>query len=92
MATITINHPFSMSRHEVTDQLKIFAEDLSKRYQLQCQWCGEDQLTFKRSGADGDVKVGEDSLHLNLKLGMMLGMFKQSIEDDIQKFLREHIS
>lgn len=91
MATITINHPFSMSRQAVTEQLKLFAVDLSKRYQLDCQWQNENCLTFRRSGADGEVRVGDNTLNLELKLGMMLSMFKQSIETDICKFLRENI-
>lgn len=91
MTTITINHPFTMPRAAVTDKLKLFAVDLAKRYQLDCQWQGEDCLTFRRSGADGQVSVGDGTLSLQLKLGMMLSMFKQSIELDICKFLRENI-
>lgn len=91
MSTITINHAFTMGQQEVLTQLQGLADKMADRYELQCAWPSTNRLTFKRSGADGEINVAENSLSISLKLGMMLSFFKQAIEEDICKFLKDNI-
>ena len=91
MANIAINHPYTMPRAEVLEQVRKLADKMAERYQLDCRWVDEACMTFSRTGASGQIDVGEQSLSLNMQLGMMLGMFKQPIEDEVNSFLAKNI-
>lgn len=46
-----------------------------------------DQVSFKRSGVTGELKVTADAFELDAKLGFLLGAFKDRIEKEITKNL-----
>ncbi|WP_101757178.1 polyhydroxyalkanoic acid system family protein [Oceanicoccus sp. KOV_DT_Chl] len=91
MATITIQHEFSLSRDEVKLKLVELAEAMTARYQLNCDWPSEDCLRFKRSGASGEINIQAHSIRFNLKLGLMLTAFKTTIDKDVRQFLQDNI-
>lgn len=49
----------------------------------------EDLVTFVRSGVKGTLRVCAKRFELNAKLGMLLGAFKDRIENEIVKNLDE---
>ncbi len=60
-------------------------------YGLDCaqdQACGSDDNTqrwmFSRSGVSGSLTVAADRFELQMKLGFLLGAFKDRIENEIQ--------
>ena len=57
---------------------------------MRYRWNG-DTLEFKRSGADGSIAVGEDTVRVELKLGLLLstmgGMIQREIEQVLDKSL-----
>lgn len=91
MATIDINHAYTMPKDQVLEQLRQLEEKIAERYQLDCSWTNETCLTFNRSGASGHIDVEGESVKVHMTLGMMLGMFKRSIETEICDFLNENI-
>ena len=46
-----------------------------------------DLVSFKRSGAHGELKVSKDKFVLDARLGLLLGVFKHRIETEIVKNL-----
>lgn len=46
-----------------------------------------DLVSFKRSGAHGELKVSKDKFVLDARLGLLLGAFKHRIETEIVKNL-----
>ncbi len=46
-----------------------------------------DLVSFKRSGANGELKVTKESFELDARLGFLLGAFKDRIENEIVKNL-----
>lgn len=88
MSTIDIRHPHSLPPHEARDAVQRVADMLSQRFGARYAWQG-DSLRFERSGIDGVVHLGPGFLHLQAKLGFMLGAMKGPIEQEIRRVLDE---
>jgi hypothetical protein len=52
-------------------------DKLSREYDLKASWNG-DRVDVTRSGANGSVHIFDDSIRVELKLGMMLSMMAPS--------------
>jgi putative polyhydroxyalkanoate system protein len=91
MSSIEFSKAFTMSRDELRGQLDQLAAKLSNELNLECEWQSDDCLDFRRSGAEGQVNIHDDEVALNIKLGMMMSMFRGTIEQEIQTFMEEHI-
>ena len=46
-------------------------------------------LNFNRYGVDGHIEIGKDDLHVSAKLGFLTAMFKEPIESEIKRVLKE---
>jgi len=91
MANIQITHDYTMPADELKAKIDEMAAEMASRYQLQCRWSADNCMKFQRSGASGEIRINDGHLALNLKLGMMLGAFKSTIEKDMKKFLIDTI-
>jgi putative polyhydroxyalkanoate system protein len=91
MATIKIKQDFTMPYEELKEGLDELADKLGRQYQLDCSWDSDDCLSFKRSGAQGQVSIGDQQVELDVTLGMMMSAFKTTIEKEIRGFLDEHV-
>jgi len=63
-----------------------WAEAAENRMEMKCTYEeGDtfDRLSFKRSGVHGELRVTADAFELEAKLGMLMGMFKSRIEQEI---------
>ncbi|TBU87507.1 polyhydroxyalkanoic acid system family protein [Phytopseudomonas dryadis] len=91
MARITVERPHNLGREAARDKAEQLAERLAREYDVRYQWHG-DTLEFKRSGANGHIEVGEDRVHLQLNLGLLLsamsGKIKREIEEVLDKSLQ----
>lgn len=86
MATISIKRKHNLGykkAHEITDQL---AGELSRQFDATCQWQGE-ELRFSRTGAQGCVRIREDEVEVEVKLGMLLSPLKGKMESVIDEKL-----
>lgn len=91
MATVKINHRYTMADDELKTQLDKLAAEMDSKFQLACHWQQDNCLQFKRGGASGEIVFKDNQLTLTIKLGLMLSAFKSKIQTDIQKFMHEHI-
>jgi len=69
-----------------------WAEIAEEKLGLECTYeegKTADLVTFKRSGAHGELKVTKDRFDLHAKLGFLLGAFRERIESEIVKNLDE---
>lgn len=64
------------------------AHKLAERFHMECGWEG-DVLNFSRSGVDGHIELLPKNIHVHAKLGFLAAMFKDSIQDEIQRVLGE---
>ena len=88
MSKIDIRHAHSLPMPQARKAIEDVAKRLEDRFQIDYDWDG-DILNFKRSGIDGHIEVLENTLHVHAKLGFLAAMFKDPIEAEIHRVLKE---
>jgi putative polyhydroxyalkanoate system protein len=91
MSSIEIYTPFTMPKDQLKDELDKLVLRLGEELQLECEWQSDDCLNFKRSGAKGQINIGDEELELTIRLGMLLELFRGTIEQKLHEFIDEHI-
>jgi putative polyhydroxyalkanoate system protein len=90
MATVDVTREHTLGKETARERAQQMADKLARKLDAKCAWNG-DELTFKRSGAEGSILVGEDSVRVVVKLGLMLtpmaGMVKGEVEKALEKYL-----
>lgn len=89
MPTIDITRRHDLGRERARGIVERIAQDLIRRYAVETRWEG-DALLVGRSGIEGRIEVGEDSVRMHARLGLMTGMLKGTIEQEIQKQFERH--
>ena len=90
MARISVERAHGLGKEAAREKANMLAQKLSDQYGLEPQWFG-DTLNLKRSGVKGAVHVSEDSIRVEVELGLMMsamsGMIKAEIEMALDKAL-----
>jgi putative polyhydroxyalkanoate system protein len=77
--------------HELTTQaarkkVERVADLLAQRFDASCEWKG-DVLTISHPSVNGQVTVGEDEVVVEARLGFMLAMFRDRIDEELVRIL-----
>ena len=88
MSLIHIKRDHHLTRDAARARVEDMARKLEDEFKLEHRW-DDNVLRFKRSGANGAIGVGEDSLEIKIKLGLVLAPMKKKIEQAIRKSLDE---
>ena len=88
MSRIDIRHAHSLPKAKARKAIEEVAKKLAERFQMEWSWT-DDVLNFSRSGVDGHIVLGPDELHVHAKLGFLTAMFKDPIESEIKRVLKE---
>ena len=88
MSRIDIRHPHALSKAKARKAVEDVARKLAEKFDMDYGWEG-DTLNFSRSGVDGHIVLGPDDLHVHAKLGFLTAMFKDPIENEIRRVLKE---
>lgn len=91
MATIDITRRQGLGRERAREIVERIGQDLVRRYAVQTQWQG-DTLLVRRGGIEGRIEVGDDSVRMHARLGLMAGMLKGTIENEVQRQFDLHFS
>ena len=91
MAKIHIKREHNLSHDKVMEAVQKLADTLSEKLDADYEW-NENQLSFKRSGANGFVNVGEKDVEVDIKLSMLLTPLKGKIEDTVNEYLDKHLA
>ncbi|CAG8868589.1 hypothetical protein PS726_04912 [Pseudomonas fluorescens] len=90
MARISVERAHGLGKAAAREKADKLAQKLSDQYGLEPQWSG-DTLNLKRSGVKGAVHISEDSIKVDVELGLMMsamsGMIKAEIEKALDKVL-----
>ncbi len=89
MAHIDITRRHQLGRERARAVAQEIIDKLSQRLSLQGIWEG-DRFLIHRSGVDGEIAVTEDEVRVRARLGLMYGMLKGTIEDEILRQLDQH--
>ena len=88
MPTIDITHAHSRPLAEAKQSVQRVADHIARKFDVACQWEG-DVLKFKRSGVDGQIKVGPKQVHVTADLGFLLSALKGPVEREVNRYLAE---
>jgi putative polyhydroxyalkanoate system protein len=91
MPKIDIRRPHQLSMAEARAVVDKVAARMREKFGMEGKWQG-DSLEFSRSGANGSIAVGEDSIQVVVELGMMLSPLRGMIEQEIRRKLDEHFA
>jgi len=91
MTSIHITRTHRLDRETIHNKVQQLADKLAKDLSVEYKW-EKDRLVFKRSGASGVIRIGEQELEIEVKLGLMLRPLKGSIEKSITEYLDQRLS
>lgn len=86
MTQISVERKHTIGRDAARAKAQALVDRLSREYDLKASWDG-DRVDVARSGANGSVHIGQDSIRVDLKLGMMMSMMSGTIKGEIERAL-----
>lgn len=90
MPDLRIHRPHALGLPHAREVAREWVRDAQERLQMDCEYReGEeaDQVSFKRAGVSGELKVTAQTFELDAKLGFLLGAYKDRIEQEIGRNL-----
>lgn len=90
MADINITRQHGMTLAEARKAAFKWTAQAEEKFDIVCTYeegKTADDMSFTRSGVSGNLHVNKDSFKLTVKLGFLLGAFKDKIEGEIVKNL-----
>lgn len=91
MAIIDITRRHDLGRERAREIVERIAQDIARKYGVQTRWQG-DILHIRRSGVEGSIEVGDACVRMRAQLGLMAGMLKGAIEQEVQRQFDSHFS
>ena len=86
MAHISVERTHGLGKEAAREKADKLAQKLSEQYGLEPQWSG-DTLNLRRSGVKGAVYVGEDSIKVDVELGLLMSAMSGTIKSEIERAL-----
>ena len=90
MSDLHILRHHKLGLHEARKLAFRWAEQVEDDFGMSCTYeegKTADEVCFTRSGVQGTLLVTKDSFERNAQLGLMVGVFKGKIENEIVKML-----
>ena len=91
MATIKVKRGHSLGMDKAQESVEMLARKLKKDLDADYHWEGP-TLKFSRPGASGHIDVSDDSVQVEVRLGMLLSPLKGSIQKTIEDEMDSHLS
>jgi putative polyhydroxyalkanoate system protein len=89
MANIDITRRHQLGCARARSMVEEIVEELSKRFSLHGTWEGN-RFLIRRGGVDGEIRVEENEVRVRARLGLMYGVLKGAIEEEIRRQLDRH--
>ena len=89
MPAIDIQRQHDLGRGRAREIVADIAAAMQRKFAIDGSWEG-DTLHVRRTGVEGSIEVGADRVRVRLRLGLMFGMLKGTIEDEIRRRLDQH--
>lgn len=88
MSELHIRRTHTLSPGEAREAAERVAADLRDEHDLDYAWQG-DTLVFERSGLNGVMRMEDNAVEIDMKLGFMLALFRGPLEAEIHRFFDE---
>ncbi|MEV3831365.1 poly(3-hydroxybutyrate) depolymerase [Aeromonas allosaccharophila] len=93
LSTIQVSrqHPLGLAAARLAAEA--IAQDMSASYQLDCEWADEEEteLRFRGSGVHGTLTLDDDTLELEVHLGLMLLPVRSVLEQEILDYVENRL-
>lgn len=91
MGTFKVSKPYTMPRQDVRGAAELLAEELKHRYGMRYRFQG-DTATFSRTGLDGTLNISDDSIDLDIRMGLLASAFEEPLKQAIRRYLDEYVT
>lgn len=92
MSTISLRQSHNKTPDELRDMIRQLAAKLEDKYQLKARWLNDDEVEVQRSGVKGRISLGSADVRVEIKLGLMMGTFKSTIQREISRAMAEKLA
>ncbi|MGH8251312.1 MAG: polyhydroxyalkanoic acid system family protein [Steroidobacteraceae bacterium] len=86
MSRIHLRRAHDLTTKAARQRVDRMAEKLAKRFDAACEWKG-DVLSINHSDVAGTVEVGKDEIVVEAKLGFLLAMFRDRVDEELVRIL-----
>lgn len=86
MSRIYLRREHELTPKAARKKVERVAEVLSKRFDAACEWKG-DVLSISHPSVNGKVVVGANDVVVEAKLGFLLAMFRDRIDEELVRIL-----
>ena len=86
MARISVERAHSLGLAGAREKAQTLVNKLADQYGLEPRWSG-DTVKLKRAGVNGAVEIGEQSIRVNVELGLLMSAMSGTIKAEIEKAL-----
>ena len=86
MSRIYLRREHELTPKAARRKVERVAELLAGRFGAACEWKG-DVLSISHPSVNGKVVIGEDEVVVEAKLGFMLAMFRDRIDEELVRIL-----
>lgn len=83
MGSISIRRPHNFDHKQAVEVANHVSKELANKYGIETSWSGA-SMNVKGSGLSGVLKLAPKQFELDLKLGMVLSMFREKIASGIE--------
>ncbi|MBR7628835.1 MAG: polyhydroxyalkanoic acid system family protein [Aeromonas popoffii] len=89
LSTIKVNRQHPLGLAGVRLAAEAIAQDMSEEYELDCEWEDEEEtrLMFRGAGVNGFLCLTDNSLQLEVRLGLMLLPVRSVLEQEILEYV-----
>jgi putative polyhydroxyalkanoate system protein len=91
VASIEIRKRHGLGAQRARTLVEELAKELKHKLGGEYRWEG-DILEFKRTGASGCIRVDEEEVEIQVRLGILLRPMKEPIEDAVHRYLRKALA
>jgi putative polyhydroxyalkanoate system protein len=92
MAGFTIQRQFSSDSQQIQSTAHQLADKLVSEHPVKAEWRSDNECILSGMGVDGRVHIGEDTLTIEVKLGLLTRMFEDRMKREIEHYLDKYLS
>ncbi len=86
MSKIHLRREHDLTPKAARKKVERVAEVLATRFEAECEWKG-DVLSITHPSVNGTVVVGKNDVVVEAKLGFLLAMFRDRIDEELVRIL-----
>jgi putative polyhydroxyalkanoate system protein len=86
VSRIRIRRTHDLPPQAAREKVEHVAEVLARRFDADCEWTG-DTLAVKHPQVKGTITLGKRDVVVEAKLGLMLAMFRNRIDEELVRVL-----